>query len=584
MAVTAIDPNAARQVAGSGPSGNAAKHRGSAVGQWALAGVVLAFLALFLLWPVAQVIYSAFVTETGAPTLGHFSNFFAQSLMTESFFNSLVVALASVFFASIIAIPLAYLTVRFEFRGALLIQTLGVLPLIMPPFVGAVALQLIFGRSGSVNLLLNEYFGFTIPIMDGLVGVTFVESIHYFPFILLNLVAAMRNIDGAMEESALNLGAKGFRLFWRIIFPLSLPGYLAGAALVFVKVFDDLGTPLVMGVTNMLAPQAYLRITSVGIEDPLGYVISVIMISFSILALWLAARMLKGRDYSTLQKGGSTLQRRQLHGWESVMAYGWIGFVLLVTLAPHIGILLMSFAKVWSYSVLPDNYTLAHYSTVFADSQLMIVNTLKYCFMAAGLDVILGTAIAYLIFRTQLPARQWLDYIASIALAIPGLVLAIGYLRMFKGVNIPFTDTPVVTTWVLIMIAYAVRRLPYALRSCMAALQQVHISLEEAANSLGAGKVSTIQRIMVPLMMGGILAGFVTSFITAAVELSATILLTSAQSQAPMSYGIYLYMQSVAGRGPGAALGVIAVIVVAIGTYFSHRFVENTRAPVKAQV
>ena len=584
MAVTAIDANAARQVAGSGPSGNAAKHRGSAVGQWALAGVVLAFLALFLLWPVAQVIYSAFVTETGAPTLGHFSNFFAQSLMTESFFNSLVVALASVFFASIIAIPLAYLTVRFEFRGALLIQTLGVLPLIMPPFVGAVALQLIFGRSGSVNLLLNEYFGFTIPIMDGLVGVTFVESIHYFPFILLNLVAAMRNIDGAMEESALNLGAKGFRLFWRIIFPLSLPGYLAGAALVFVKVFDDLGTPLVMGVTNMLAPQAYLRITSVGIEDPLGYVISVIMISFSILALWLAARMLKGRDYSTLQKGGSSLQRRQLHGWESVMAYGWIGFVLLVTLAPHIGILLMSFAKVWSYSVLPDNYTLAHYGTVFADSQLMIVNTLKYCFMAAGLDVVLGTAIAYLIFRTQLPARQWLDYIASIALAIPGLVLAIGYLRMFKGVNIPFTDTPVVTTWVLIMIAYAVRRLPYALRSCMAALQQVHISLEEAANSLGAGKVSTVQRIMVPLMMGGILAGFVTSFITAAVELSATILLTSAQSQAPMSYGIYLYMQSVAGRGPGAALGVIAVIVVAVGTYFSHRFVENTRAPVKAQV
>ena len=587
MAAVTINTNDAPQSSGSGSGSGldkkAVKNRSSAVGQWALASAVLAFLALFLLWPVAQVIYSAFVTETGAPTLGHFSNFFAQSLMVESFFNSLIVALASVFFASAIAIPLAYLTVRFEFRGALLIQTLGVLPLIMPPFVGAVALQLIFGRSGSVNLLLNEYLGFTIPIMDGLVGVTFVESIHYFPFILLNLVAAMRNIDGAMEESALNLGAKGFRLFWRIIFPLSLPGYLAGAALVFVKVFDDLGTPLVMGVTNMLAPQAYLRITSVGIEDPLGYVISVIMITFSILALWLAARMLKGRDYSTLQKGGSSLQRRQLHGWEAVMAYGWIGFVLLVTLAPHIGILLMSFAKVWSYSVLPDNYTLAHYATVFADSQLMIVNTLKYCLMAAGLDVILGTAIAYLIFRTQLPARQWLDYIASIALAIPGLVLAIGYLRMFKGVNIPFTDRPVVTTWVLIMIAYAVRRLPYALRSCMAALQQVHISLEEAANSLGAGKVSTVKRIMVPLMMGGILAGFVTSFITAAVELSATILLTSAQSQAPMSYGIYLYMQSIAGRGPGAALGVIAVIVVAIGTYFSHRFVEQARAPVQAK-
>ncbi len=550
-------------------------------GPWVLAGLVLAFLGVFLLLPVGQVIYTAFVTETGAPTLGHFQNFFGQSLLRESFLNSLVVALASVFFASVIAIPLAYLTVRFEFRGALLIQTLGVLPLIMPPFVGAVALQLIFGRSGSVNLILNDWFGFGIPLMDGLIGVTFVESIHYFPFILLNLVAAMRNIDGAMEESAMNLGAKGWRLFWRVIFPLSLPGYLAGAALVFVKVFDDLGTPLVMGVTNMLAPQAYLRITSVGIEDPLGYVISVIMIAFSILALWMAARVMKGKDYSTLQKGGNSLQRRHLRGWESVLAYGWIVFVLLVTLAPHIGILLMSFSKVWSFSVLPDSYTLAHYGTVFGDSQLMIYNTLKYCLLAAGLDVLLGTAIAYLIYRTQLPARQWLDYLASVALAIPGLVLAIGYLRLFKGVNVPFTDTPMVATWFLIMIAYAVRRLPYALRSCMAALQQVHISLEEAANSLGAGKISTVRRVMVPLMMGGILAGFVTSFITAAVELSATILLTSAQSQAPMSYGIYLYMQSVSGRGPGAALGVIAVVVVAIGTYLSHRVIEKSREPVR---
>lgn len=550
---------------------------------WSLAGLVLAFLAIFLLVPIGLVIYTAFVNETGGFTLGHFSTFFDQTLMRESFVNSLTVALASVFFASLIAIPLAYLTVRFEFRGALLIQTLGVLPLIMPPFVGAVALQLIFGRSGSVNLILNDWFGFTIPLMNGLVGVTFVESIHYFPFILLNLVAAMRNIDGAMEESALNLGAKGWRLFWRIIFPLSLPGFLAGAALVFVKVFDDLGTPLVLGVTNMLAPQAYLRITSIGIEDPLGYVVSVIMIAMSILALWMAARVMKGKDYSTLQKGGGSLQRRQLKGWESLLAYGWIIFVLLVTLAPHIGILLMSLSKVWSFSVLPDSYTLEHYSTVFTDSKMMIVNTLKYCSLAATLDIVLGTTIAYLIYRTHLPARQWLDYLASIALAIPGLVLAIGYLRMFKGVNVPFTDTPMVATWFLIMMAYALRRLPYALRSCMAALQQVHISLEEAASSLGAGKLSTARRVMVPLMLGGILAGFVTSFITAAVELSATILLTSAQSQAPMSYGIYLYMQSIAGRGPGAALGVIAVAVVAVGTYLSHRVIDNARTPAPAQ-
>ena len=562
------------------PAPARARIRGAGWGVWLAFGLIAAFLLAFLIVPIGLVIYTAFVDESNRLTLGHFANFFGQTVFVESFLNSLWVSLASVAVATLIAVPLAYLTVRFEFRGALLIQTLGVLPLIMPPFVGAVAMQLIFGRNGSVNLLLNDWFGFTVPIMDGLIGVTFVESIHYFPFILLNLVASMRNIDGAMEESALNLGAGGWRLFRRVIFPLAMPGYLAGATLVFVKVFDDLGTPLVMGVTNMLAPQAYLRITSVGIDDPQGYVISVIMIAFSILALGLAARVMKGRDYSTLQKGGNSLQRRRLSGWESVLAYGWIILVLLITLAPHFGILLMSFAKVWSFSVLPDAYTLEHYATVFTDARGMMANTLLYCLLAAGLDIVIGTAIAYLILRTNLPGRRWLDYMASAALAIPGLVLAIGYLRLFKGVNLPFTDTPVVSTWVLIMLAYAVRRLPYALRSCMAALQQVHVSLEEAAQSLGATRMSTIRRVMVPLMMGGMLAGFVTSFITAAVELSATILLASAQSQAPMSYGIYLYMQSIAGRGPGAALAVLAVVVVAVGTYLSHRFVERSRATV----
>jgi len=545
-------------------------------GVWLAGALVLAFLLLFLVLPVGRVFYTAFVEIDGSLTFGHFEAFFAQGLMREAFFNSLYVAVMSAVFAALIAVPLAYFTVRFQFRGAILIQTLGVLPLIMPPFVGAVALQLIFGRSGSLNLLLNEYFGFTVPVMEGLNGVIFVESIHYFPFILMNLTVALRNIDGAMEEAAMNLGCRGWRLFWRVIFPLGLPGFVAGASLVFVKVFDDLGTPLVMGQTNLLAPQAYLRITQVGLEDPLGYVISVIMIVFSILAMALSARALKGRDYSTLQKGGTSLQRRSLSPLGSFMAYAWIGLVLLVTLSPHIGVLLLSFASVWSFSPLPDAYTLAHYTTVFQDSSGMIKNTLLYCSLAAGIDVILGVTIAYLILRTKLPARQWLDWIATASLAVPGIVLAIGFLRLYKGVLVPGTEILLTGTWVMIMLAYAVRRLPYALRSCVAALQQVHVSLEEAAESVGATKMRTVRRVVVPLMAGGILAGVVTSFITAAVELSATILLTSAESQAPMSYGIYLYMQSIAGRGPGAALGVLAIVVVAIGTYLSHLVVERT--------
>ena len=549
---------------------------GVSPGSLLAAAAVVAFLAAFLLLPVGTVFLTAFRDADGSFTLGHFASFFTTSLMRESFGNSLYVALASVAIASLIAMPLAYLTVRFEFRGAILIQTLGVLPLIMPPFVGAVAMTLIWGRSGSVNLLLDEHLGFTIPFMQGLNGVIFVESLHYFPFILMNLIVALRNIDSAMEEAALNLGCRGWRLFWRVVFPLALPGYLAGAALVFIKVFDDLGTPLVLGATNMLAPQAYLRITQVGLEDPMGYVISVIMIGFSILALWLSVRVMKGKDYATVQKGAGGLSRRKLSAGESVLAYAAIGLVLLVVLSPHLGLTILSFAQIWSFSPLPDGYTLKHYATVFADSGFMIRNTLLYCGLAALIDVAIGTTIAYLILRTRLPGRQWLDFVASSAIAVPGIVLAIGFLRTFQGLQV--FGVPITQTWVLIMIAYAVRRLPYALRSCMAALQQISVSLEEAAEMLGASGWRTVRRIVIPLMAGGILAGFVSSFITAAVELSATILLVVRESQAPMSYGIYLYMQSVAGRGPGAALGVLAVVLVAFGTYLSHRVVERAQA------
>ena len=536
-------------------------------------GTIAAFLLALLLVPVGTVFVAAFRDGDGSFTLGHFGTFFSTGLMRESFGNSLYVASASVLFASLIAVPLAYITVRFQFRGALLIQTLGILPLIMPPFVGAVAMQLVFGRSGSINLLLDEHLGTSLPIMQGLTGVIFVETLHYFPFILMNLIVALRSIDGAMEEAALNLGARGWRLFARVVFPLAMPGYLAGAALVFVKVFDDLGTPLVLGQTNLLAPQAYLRITQVGLEDPLGYVISVIMIAFSILALWLSVRVMKGKDYSTLQKGGAGIAKRRLRPWEAVLAYAVILLVLLVVLSPHLGLLVLSFAKIWSFSVLPDAWTIANYATVFQDSSGMIRNTLLYCGLAALIDIVIGTAIAYLILRTRIPARQWLDFAASAAIAVPGIVLAIGYLRTFQGIEA--WGAPITQTWLLIMLAYAVRRLPYALRSCMAALQQINVSLEEAAEMLGASKWRSVRRIVIPLMAGGILAGFVSSFITAAVELSATILLVVKESQAPMSYGIYLYMQSVSGRGPGAALGVLLVLTVAVGTYLSHLLVER---------
>jgi len=544
-----------------------------------LAAVFIALLLLgLLLVPVAQVMIVAFQDPaTGAATLQNFVDFFKTSLFRESFWNSFYVSAMSVVVATAIALPLAYITTRFHFSGSILIQSLGFIPLIMPPFVGAVAMQLIFGRNGTVNLLLRDWFGFDIPFMEGLNGVILVQSIHYFPFILINLSASLRNIDRSMEEAAQNLGSHGLRLFKRIVFPLAMPGYIAGAALVFIKVFDDLGTPLLLNVNNMLAPQAFLRISSIGISDPMGYVISVILVVFSVLSLWASFLFMRGKDYATVQKGGGGMAKRSLKRGEKIIAYGAVIFILMLVLSPHFGLLLLSFGTIWSYAPLPDGYTLQNYVTMWEGSKTFIMNTVLYAGIAATLDVIIGTAIAYIVLRTGIFGRKGLDYLATAALAVPGVVLGIGYLRTFHAIDVPFTDEPMASWWVIIALALMIRRLPYALRACMAALQQVSLALEEAAESLGATKRRSIQKIVIPLMTGGILAGFVTSFATAAVELSATIMLVNSNSDAPLSYGIYLFMQTPSGRGAGAALGIVAVIVVAIGTIASQFIIERDK-------
>lgn len=544
-----------------------------------LAAIFIALLLIgLLLVPVAQVMVVAFQDPaTGAATLQNFADFFNTSLFRESFWNSFYVSAMSVVVATVIALPLAYITTRFHFSGSILIQSLGFIPLIMPPFVGAVAMQLIFGRNGTVNLLLRDTFGFDIPFMEGLNGVILVQSIHYFPFILINLSASLRNIDRSMEEAAQNLGSHGLRLFKRIVFPLAMPGYIAGAALVFIKVFDDLGTPLLLNVNNMLAPQAFLRISSIGISDPMGYVISVILVVFSVLSLWASFLFMRGKDYATVQKGGGGMAKRTLKPAEKVLAYAAVIFILLLVLSPHIGLLLLSFGTIWSFAPLPDGFTLQNYVTMWEGSKTFILNTVLYAGIAATLDVIIGTAIAYIVLRTGIFGRKGLDYLATAALAVPGVVLGIGYLRTFHAIDVPFTGEPMASWWVIIALALMIRRLPYALRACTAALQQVSHALEEAAESLGATKRRSIQKIVIPLMTGGILAGFVTSFATAAVELSATIMLVSSNNDAPLAYGIYLFMQTPSGRGAGAALGIVAVIVVAIGTIASQIIIERDK-------
>lgn len=531
--------------------------------------LLLAVLVAFILYPVLRVLWISLLDDHGGLTFVHFANFFRRPLFREALWNTLWSGVLVVSFSAVLALPLAYLLARFDFRGKVLLQTAATLPLVIPPFVGAVALQLILGRSGMVNLLLMDWFDVTIPFMEGLTGIVLVQTLHFFPFIVLNTVVSLSNIDSSLEEMAQNLGCHGFRLFCRVTLPLMLPGFIAGSLLTFIRAIDDLGTPLMLNYKNLLAPQAYLRITTIGIDDVDGYVVCVVLVVLSLAALLAARKYLSLAEYATVQRGAPVA--RKLQGGQLLLAWLAIAVILGVSLLPHIGIVLLSFTKVWSFSLLPTTYTLSNYAEILFRAPHFVVNTLVYTLLAASLDIVLGAAIAFLLLRSRVPGRNFLDAVATIPLAVPGVVLAVGYLRVFHGWDFPGVGAPLTSSWWILVVAYTMRRLPYTVRACYAALQQVHVSLEESAQNLGANRLRTFARITLPMISGGLVAGGLIAFVTSCVELASTIMLVPRIELGPISYGIYLYMQSPLGRGAGAALGVVAILLVSLGTYLTHR-------------
>src|SRR6266545_745738 len=459
---------------------------------WRQAGILLTLLGLltvFILVPIVRVLWVSLSDGEGGLTLVHFANFFRRPLFRESLWNSLVAGLLVVFCGSLIAVPLAYLSVRYDFKGKILVNTLSTLPLVIPPFVGAVALQLILGRSGTVNLLLMRWFDTSIPFMEGLTGVVLVQTLHFFPFIMLNTAVSLSNIDPSLEEMAQNMGCHGLRLFRRVTLPLMLPGFIAGCLLTFIRAVDDVD----------------------------GYVICVILVAISLGSLLVARKYLSLSEYATLHQSAAVA--RPVAGMKRLGILLFCGLVLSVSLLPHIGIIILSFAKVWSFSLLPTTYTLDNFTEILFRAPHFVKNTLLYTGLAAALDVFLGAIIAFLLIRSRVWGRNLLDAVATLPIAIPGVVLAVGYLRVFHGWDFPGLGAPLTSTWIILVVAYTVRRLPYTVRASYAALQQVHVSLEESAQNLGANRLRTFIRVTLPLISGGLVAGGLIAFITSCVEL-----------------------------------------------------------------
>ena len=539
---------------------------------WLVWIITALILGCFFIWPIAATVKRAFVDADGHFTLTYIVEIFANHNYREGLRNALSLATCTTLATLAIALPLSYLSDRFDFFGKKALSALLLIPMILPPFVGAIGLKQMLGQYGALNALLAN-LGILSPgdTIDWLGrgqfwGIVAVQALSLYPILFLNLTAALANVDPAMEEAAQNLGCTGWRKFRRITLPLIMPGLFAGGTIVFIFAFTELGAPLIFDYSRVTSVQIFHGIKEID-GNPFPFALVVVML-LATLILYTASKLLFGRNqHAMMAKATTAATARPLAGMRSALCFLFFLGITALALLPHIGVLLISFAKEWYQTTLPAQWSTAHYEAAMSHYLAVpsIINSLKYAGLSVIFDIILGLAIAYVIVRTKLPGRGLLDALSMLPLAVPGLVLAFGYLAITRpGRTFEFLD-PTRDPTLILIIAYGVRRLPYVVRSAVAGLQQTSETLEEAAQNLGCTPLRTLRRITFPLIAANILAGALLAFSFAMLEVSDSLILAVKQQDFPITKAIYELFNLIGeGKYLAAALGVWAMIFLGL--------------------
>jgi iron(III) transport system permease protein len=379
----------------------------------------------------------------------------------------------------------------------------------------------------------------------------------------LNVSAAMANIDPTLREAAQNLGAGGWRLFRTVTLPLILPGYFAGAIIVFIWAFTDLGTPLIFGYSRVVPVQIFDSMTELN-TNPMGYALVVVVLLLTLVLFLVSKRVLAGKRYEMLARGHTAGAGSRASLRRSLLLWAPFLLVLGLALLPHLAVVVQSLSERWFFSILPESWTGANYGQVLGQglTASSVRNSLFYASLSAAVDLGLGVMIAWLLTRRRIPGAGLLDALAMLPLALPGLVLAFGYVAGFDF-KVPWLN-PRENPTLLLIISYSVRRLPYVVRSAYAGFQQTSITLEEASANLGAGPFRTLRRVTLPLITAHLVAGAVLTFSFAMLEVSDSLILAMRERYYPITKTIYALMGRIEPDAPSVAcaLGVVGMVIL----------------------
>ncbi len=538
---------------------------------YSLLTTALAFFGVFFLVPVWQILRGGVLDSSGNFTWFYLAEVFRNPLYRAGLVNSFGIAAATTLVALAIALPLAWLADRYDFSGKRWWAGILLMPMILAPFVGALGMQCIFGRYGALNALLLKV-GILSPGQEfdwfagGLGAVIILEALHLFPILYLNLVAAFANVDPTLLEAAEDFGCTGFKRFRRITLPLIAPGIFAGGTLVFIWSFTELGTPLMFNFERVTAVQIFIGLNDMG-RNPMPYALVTVMMICAASAYLLAKWLFRRQSFAMSGKANRATEPTKLTGWKNLLVVALFAAVGLWGVLPHLGVLGLAVGQSWYQSILPLEATLSHIDAALGHNLTIpsILNSLRYAGLALMVALAVGVFIAWIIVRGKGPGRWLLDTAAMLPLAVPGLVMAFGYLAMTqKGRFFNFLN-PIENPTILLVIAYAIRRIPYIVRSAVAGLEQTSVSFEEAAASLGAKPQRTFLRITMPLIAANLLAGAILTFSFSMLEVSDSLILAQKAAYYPITKAIF-ELSSLLGQGPSlaAALGLWTMIFLGV--------------------
>lgn len=492
-------------------------------------------------------------------------------ILLNSLINSAIVTSVATFLGIIVGFVLA----RYQFPGRKLLRIIAIIPLFVTPFINAYAIKLLFGLDGLISQIVDALFGFRIRIHK-LAGVALAQIMAFYPIVYLNAYSSFLNIDPNMEEQAENLGAKGLKLFLTVTLPLALPGIAAGSIVVFIFSLEDLGAPIVFQERRLISYKIFTSLVSeYGIVSPEIAALGFILLGLAVLGFITIRSYVGMRAYAMISRGGRWNPRERKLGWKGLLAVYLLIFPLVIfTALPQITVTLMALniIPVRQFILQPEQATLKYFIEIFTVSDIAryVRNTITYAIIATLLATTISLITTYAVSRAKLKViTPLLDTLITIPIAIPGLVIALGYFyfytTFFKGTILDPTSGPLkFQAWIVLIIAYCIRKLPFVARSVYAGFQQVHENLEEAALNLGAKRLKVLGSIVLPLIVLNMISGAMVGFIYISTEVSTSITIGSFnQEQAPMTwYMMHIYKGGTTEGIPyTAAMGLLLILI-----------------------